>query len=129
MITAAFTRRNNLILFAAAAILGTVAVLFVDSADTANRVLLFITAVQGWAFTVFYGLASTWRTTAASRALFWIVLTYSLLATHVLASVLWSVKVEWFSGVRPFLWLGLALAGFNLLLTAIRLVLEGRDAR
>lgn len=124
-----FTRRNNAVALVTIALLGLVTVLSVDNARTGTYVFLTVTTVQAWSFTLFYGFVSTWRATAAARALFWIVLTYALVTTHVLITALTRYRPDWSDDLRQFLYLGLALAGMNLILTTLRLVLSGRPAR
>lgn len=123
-----FTRRNNAVAMAGFALLGVAAVLAIDDSHTGTLTFLTVTAVQGWTFTVFYGVASTWRATAAARALFWIVLTYAAAATHILITKWTGYRPPWADDLRQILYLGLALAAANLMLTTVRLVLDGRRA-
>jgi len=124
-----FTRRNNAGALAIFALIGLTAAVLVDDARTGTYIFLGVTAAQAWCFTLFYGLASTWRATAAARALFWIVLAYALLSTHLLVTVTTGFRPPWNQGVRQVLYFGLALAAMNLILTTLRLVLDGRRAR
>lgn len=124
-----FTRRNNAGAMAIFALIGLVTVLSIDNARTGTYIFLTVTTVQAWSFTLFYGFASTWRATAAARALFWIVFAYALVTTHILITALTGYRPDWADDLRQFLYLGLALAAMNLILTTLRLVLSGRSAR
>lgn len=125
-----FTRRNNAVATAIFALLGVAAALMIKDARVGTMIFLGVTAFQSWTFTLFYGFASTWRQTAAARALFYVVFAYALLSTHILLGYWYSLHVkprpEWLDTQRQFLYLGLALAGFNLTMTTFRLVLDGR---
>lgn len=122
--TKIFTRRVNAALLLAMTVVGLALVVLVRDPWTGTLIFLDVTAVQGWIFTAFYGLASTWRTTAAGRALFWIILTYTLIATQVVIAHVFRIDAEWFEDVRQVLYLALSVSGLNLLLTMVRLVSE-----
>lgn len=124
-----FTRRNNAGAMAIFALIGLVTVLSIDNARTGTYIFLIVTTVQAWSFTLFYGFVSTWRATAAARALFWIEFAYALVSTHILITTLTGYRPDWADDLRQFLYLGLALAAMNLILTTLRLVLSGRSAR
>ncbi|MGH2360475.1 MAG: putative phage holin [bacterium] len=124
-----FTRRNSAVFLAIFTLIGILTALFVRDPRSGTYVFLGVTAAEAWTFTLFYGLASTWRVTAAARALFWIVFSYALLSTHLLVTVLFHFRPTWNQSVRQFLYLGLALAGMNSILTTLRLVLDSRSAR
>lgn len=124
-----FTRRNNAVALATFALIGLVTAVLINDSKTGTYVFLAVTAVQAWTFTLFFGLVSTWRVTAAARALFWIILAYALLSSHLLVTILADYRPAWNQGMRQLLYLGLALAAMNLILTTLRLVLDGRRAR
>lgn len=125
-----FTRRNNAVATAVFALIGVAAAWLVKDARVGTYIFLTVTTVQAWSFTLFYGFASTWRSTAAARALFYVVFAYALLSTDILVGYWYTVSSQtrpgWLDTQRQFLYLGLALAGFNLTMTTFRLVLDGR---
>lgn len=118
------SRRANQVVLSVMTVVGLILVWAIHDARLGTYLFLAFTAIQGWLFTGIYGTKSTWRATAASRALFWIIFTYTLVATQILVTGLLHYKPEWMDDVRQLLYMGLTLAGLNLLLTMVRLVAE-----
>lgn len=100
-----------------AGIVGIGLVIGVDSPRVGTIVFLLITALESGAFSLAYALRGTWRAVPAARAVFWAVLAYWALATHTLTLYLWTARWWWTDDLRELLYLGLAVAGLNLLLT------------
>lgn len=116
------TRTGNHVANTVAALVGIVLVILVDSPRTGTIVFLSITALESGAFSLIYGLRSDWRKEPAARAVFWAVLAYFAVAAHLLTMYLWPRRFWWTDDLRELLYLGLAVAGLNLVLTVIRLL-------
>lgn len=116
------TRTGNHVANTVAALVGIVLVILVDSPRTGTIVFLSITALESGAFSLIYGLRSDWRKEPAARAVFWAVLAYFAVAAHLLTMYVWPRRFWWTDDLRELLYLGLAVAGLNLVLTVIRLL-------
>lgn len=93
-----------------------------DSPRTGTIVFLSVTALESGAFSLIYGLRSDWRKEPAARAVFWSVLAYFAVAAHLLTMYVSPRRFWWTDDLRELLYLGLAVAGLNLVLTVIRLL-------
>lgn len=120
------TKRGHLIVNSVAAVFGVVLVIAIDRPRDGTVVFLAVTATESGMFSLVYGLRSAWRKSEAARAVFWAVFAYFLLATELLIGFIRPYRYDWFDDVRELLYLGLAIAGLNLLLTLGRLL--GWDA-
>jgi len=106
---------------------GIILVIAVDTPRVGTIVFLAVTTVESGLFTLIYGVKSTWRREPASRAVFWAVLAYFGVAAHLLTLYIWTARFWWSDDLRELLYLGLAIAGLNLVLTVVR-VLRGEPA-
>ena len=120
------TRRGNLIINSLAALVGFTLVIAIDASRTGTTIFLAVTALESGVFSLIYGLRSDWRGEPAARAVFWTVLAYFALATHLLTLYIWPARFWWTDDLRELLYLGLAVAGLNLVLTLPRVL--GRRA-
>ena len=116
------TPRGTVTLNAAALLVGIGLAIAVDSPRTGTTVFLAVTALDSGLFVLIYGLRSKWHREPAARAVFWIVLAYFGLAVHLLAMYVWSHRWWWTDDLRELLYLGLAVAGLNLVLTVVRVL-------
>jgi hypothetical protein len=116
------TRTGNRAANTVAALVGIILVITVDSTRTGTIVFLAVTALESGAFSLIYGLRSDWRKEPAARAVFWAVLAYFGVAAHLLTMYIWPRRFWWTDDLRELLYLGLAVAGLNLVLTVVRLL-------
>lgn len=123
-----FTSPRGTRLLNTLAVLGGIAlVIAVDSPRAGTIVFLAVTAFESGLFCLIYGLRSQWHREPAARAVFWAVLAYFGVAAHLLTMYVWSVRFWWTAPLRELLYLGLAVAGLNLVLTVVRV--QRADAR
>lgn len=120
-------RRTALVANTFAALLGVFLVIQIDSPRTGTIVFLAVTAVESGVFSLVYGLRSAWWRADAARAIFWTVLAYFALSSLLLVGFLRPYRYAWFDDLRELLYLGLAVAGLNLVLTLARVL--GQDDR
>jgi len=104
-----FTSKGNLIADTAAVVVGLLLV-------------IAVTALESGLFSLMYGVRSTWRQAPAARAVFWAVLAYFVLATVLLIGFFFPWRFDWFDDVRELAYLGLSVAGLNLVLTLVRVL-------
>lgn len=116
------TRTGNQAVNITAALVGIVLVILVDSSRTGTIVFLTVTTVESGAFSLIYGLRSDWRKEPAARAVFWAVLAYFGVAAHLFTLYVWPRRFWWTDDLRELLYLGLAVAGLNLVLTVLRVL-------
>lgn len=116
------TPRGTRLVNLAALVVGIVLVIAVDKPRTGTIVFLAATSLESGLFSLIYGLRSQWHRSAPARAVFWAILAYWGVATHTLTLYLWSARFFWTNAVRELLYLGLALAGLNLVLTVVRVL-------
>lgn len=116
------TSHGNRIIIAVAGLAGLLTVTLIDSARTGTIVFLVVTAIESGVFSLIYGLRSDWRNEPAARAVFWIVLAYFGVAAHLVTMYAWPIRFWWTDDLREFLYLGLALAGLNLVLVLTRVL-------
>lgn len=107
---------------ASAALIGIYAAIQIDNARTGTIVFLAVTAVESGAFSLIYGLRSAWWREPAARAIFWVVLAYFALSSLLLLGFLRPYRYPWWDDLRQLLYLGLAIAGLNLVLTLMRVL-------
>lgn len=105
-----------------ATIVGIILVITVDNPRTGTTVFLAVTALESGLFSLIYGLKSQWHREPAARAVFWAVLAYFAVAAHLLTLYIWPRRFWWTDDLRELLYLGLALAGLNLVLTVVRVL-------
>lgn len=122
------TRKGNLAANSVFASIGIVLVIVIDSPRTGTIVFLAITALESGVFSLVYGLRSSWRQEPAARAVFWAVFAYFALSFVLLIGFLFPYRFNWFDDVRELLYLGLAVAGLNLVLTLMRVLGPPRRA-
>ena len=120
------TYTGHKIILTTATVVGIILVIAINAPRTGTVVFLAVTAAESWTFSIVYGLRSTWRKEPAARAVFWAVLAYAALASELLIGFLFPYRFSWFDDVRELLYLGLAIAGLNLVLTLARVL--GRQA-
>lgn len=116
------TAHGNRIIITAAGIAGLLAVTLIDSARTGTIVFLTVTTIESGVFSLVYGLRSDWRRAPAGRAVFWAVLAYFGVAAQLVTLYIWPQRFWWTDDLRELLYLGLALAGLNLVLVLTRLL-------
>lgn len=116
------TQRGTLAINAVAALIGIILVITIDAPRTGTIVFLFVTALESGAFSLIYGLRSDWRQEPAARAVFWAVLAYFAITAHLITLYLWTTRWWWTDDLRELLYLGLAIAGLNLVLTLVRVL-------
>lgn len=116
------TPRGTKIINCTAAAVGIVLVIVVS--DTRIGVITFIavTAVESGVFSLIYGLRSDWREEPAARAVFWAVFAYFGVTAQLLTLYLSPRRWWWSDDLRELLFLGLSVAGLNLVLTVVRLL-------
>lgn len=112
-----------------AAVAGAFVVLLIENPRVGTIIFLGITAVESGIFTAVYGLQSSWRKVPAARAVFWVVMAYWGLATHLLTMYLFSERWWWTDDLREILYLGLAVSGLNLVLTLRHVLHPDPDKR
>lgn len=122
------TPRGTLVLNTAALLVGIILVIAVNAPRVGTIVFLAVTAVESGLFVLIYGLRSEWRREPAARAVFWIVLAYFGNAAHLLTLYGWTNRFWWSDDLRELLYLGLAVAGLNLVLTVVRVLRADADA-
>jgi len=109
-------------------VVGIVLVIAVRDNRLGTVVFLSVTALESGAFSLLYGLRSSWWREPAARAIFWTVLAYFALSSVVLiGGFLFPRRYGWFPFLRELGYLGLSVAGLNLVLTLLRVL--GRDPR
>lgn len=116
------TRRGNTVVNTVAALIGIALVIGIDAPRTGTIVFLCVTALESGVFSLIYGLRSDWRQEPAARAVFWAVLAYFAIATHLITMYVWPQRWWWTDDLRELLYLGLAIAGLNLVLTLVRVL-------
>jgi hypothetical protein len=114
------TPRGTVTLNVAVAAVGVLLAILIDSPRVGTIVFLAVTAVESGVFSLIYGFRSSWREVPAARAVFWVVLAYFGVAAHLLTLYLWETRWWWSDDLREVLYLGLAVAGLNLVLTLNR---------
>lgn len=120
-------RRSTYVVNILATLVGVYLVIAIDSPRTGTIIFLAVTAVESGVFSLIYGLRSAWWRTAAARAIFWVVFAYFALSSLLLVGFLRPYRYAWFDDLRELLYLGLAVAGLNLVLTLARVL--GQDER
>lgn len=116
------TAAGNRIIITLAALAGLLVAIFIDTPRTGTIVFLIVTAVESGVFSLIYGLRSDWRQAPAARAVFWAVLAYFAVAAHLVTMYVWPRRFWWTDDLRELLYLGLALAGLNLVLVLTRVL-------
>lgn len=116
------TPQGNLAANSVFAAIGIMLVIVIDSPRTGTIVFLAITALESGTFSLVYGLRSSWRQEPAARAVFWAVFAYFSLSFLLLIGFLFPYRFDWFDDVRELLYLGLSVAGLNLVLTLMRVL-------
>jgi hypothetical protein len=116
------TPRGNLVLNTAFSVVGILLVIIINAPRTGTIVFLAVTAAESGLFSLVYGLRSSWRREPAARAVFWAVFAYFGLASVLIIGFLFPWRFDEFDDVRELTYLGLAVAGFNLLLTLTRIL-------
>jgi FtsH-binding integral membrane protein len=116
------TRTGNRVIMWCAAVVGLILSLTINEPRTGTMVFVAVTAVESGVFSAIYGLRSDWRQDPASRAVFWAVFAYFLIAAHLVTLYGWTTRYWWTDDLRELLYLGLVLAGLNLVLTLVRVL-------
>jgi hypothetical protein len=114
------TRKGNTVINSVFATIGLILGIVVRDARIGIIVFLAVTALESGVFSLVFGLRSSWRKSDAARAVFWAVLAYFGLAFQGLTLYLIPTRWWWTYGLRQMLYLGLAVAGLNLVLTLTR---------
>jgi hypothetical protein len=116
------TRKGHLLICWAVAFIGIVLVITVDNTRAGTLVFVSVTALESGLFCLIYGLRATWREVPAARAVFWAVLAYFGVTAHLVTLYAWSTRFWWTDDLRELLFLGLVVAGLNLVLTLGRVM-------
>lgn len=123
------TPKGTLALNTVLAVVGIVLVITVNNARTGTVIFLAVTATESGLFSLIYGLRSAWWKVPAARAIFWTILAYFALSSELLLGFLFPYQFPWFNFVRQLLYLGLSVAGLNLVLTLTRVLGRGVFSR
>lgn len=113
--------RGRRLLNITALVVGIAAMLLIEDSRTGLIVFLASTCVESGLFCLVYGLRSDWRSAAAARAVFWAVLGYFFVSAQALSIYLVG-RQPWTDDVRELLYLGLMIAGLNLVATMVDLL-------
>ena len=98
-----------------------ITLILADNSRDGSRFMLMTAGIEAGIFSLIYGLKRAWRSGPAATAVFWIIFAYFCMASHVTAYTQWKWYRETFYEVQQFLYMGLALAGLNLMLTILRM--------
>jgi hypothetical protein len=123
------TRRGTLVINSLAAVVGIILVIGIDAPRDGTIIFLAVTAFESGTFSLIYGLRSAWWREPAARAIFWVVLAYFALASLLLLGFLRPYRYSWFDDLRELLYLGLSIAGLNLVLVLTRVLGRGIFSR
>lgn len=104
------------------AVIGLVLIVLVNEPRTGTIVFLTVTTLESGVFSAGVLLRSTWWRVEAARAVFWTVLAYFGVAAHLWTLYVWPTRWWWSDDLRELLYLGLAVAGLNLVLTLRRVL-------
>lgn len=116
------THSGTMAINTAAGLVGILAATAIDTCCSGTTFFLCVTAAESGVFVVVYGFHSSWRREPAARAVFWAVLAYCGVSTHLATLYIWPRVYWWSDDLREALYLGLAIAGLNLVLTLIRVL-------
>lgn len=123
------TPKGTMVINTVAAIIGIVLVIGIDAPRDGTIVFLAVTAAESGTFCLIYGLRSAWWREPAARAIFWVVLAYWALSSLLLLGFLRPYRYSWFDDLRELLYLGLSIAGLNLVLVLTRVLGRGIFSR
>ena len=98
-----------------------ITLILADSPRDGSRFMLLAAAILAGIFSLIYGLKRAWRSGPAATAVFWIIFAYFCMASHMTVYMHWKWYRDTFYEVQQFLYMGLALAGLNLMLTILRM--------
>lgn len=106
--------------------LGVILTVVITNDRSGTTIFLITTVIEAWVFVVVYGIWSKWRQADAARALFWVMLSYAILSTHITLSAVFGWRATWGydSDIRQLLYLSFSCALFNLLLVVRRMQWE-----
>lgn len=113
------TRRGHMLILVSCALAGAAGVIVVPD-PVGTYLFTAITGALAWTFTLIYGLRATWRVSGPARAIFWLGLTYAIMATHVTAMSAFDFRTALAGNMRQAAYLLLALAMVNMILTTLR---------
>lgn len=116
------TQRGQRAICSAVALVGIALVILVSDTRIGIIVFVTVTAAESGLFCLVYGLRATWREVDAARAVFWAVLAYFGVSAHLVTLYVWSRRFWWSDDLRELLFLGLVVAGLNLVLTLRRVL-------
>lgn len=119
------TPRGTIVLNTLAALIGILLVIIIDSPRTGTILFLVVIMLETTVFSLIYGLRSNWRREPAARAVFYFVLSIAALTLHAVTLYSSTRRFWWSDDLRELLYMGMAVAGLNLLLTLGRLLGRG----
>lgn len=119
------TPRGTLALNTLTILIGIGLVIAVDDPFTGTKIFLAVTALESAVFSLMYGLCSQWRRQPAARAVFWAVLAYCAVSTHFLIVNVWTALYWQTENMRELMYLAMAVALLNLVLTLVRVLRQG----
>lgn len=117
-----YTHKGNVVLNSIAAFIGVLLICIVGTPRAGTVVFLFVTAAESGVFSLIYGFRADWRAAPAARAVFYTVLAYFMITAHLITLYLSKKRWWWTDYLRELLYLGLVVAGLNLVLTLVRLL-------
>lgn len=116
------TPRGTLVLNCIAMLIGIFLVIRVDSPRTGTIWFLIVISIESGVFSLIYGLRSDWRKEPAARAVFWYVLSVFALCAQAITLYASPNRYWWTDDVRELMYMAMAVAGLNLVLTLIRVL-------
>lgn len=116
------TRRGNTTINLVLLVVGIILVIAIKDTRSGVILMLAVTTVESGLFTLIFGIRGRWQQSDAARAVFWFMLAYFGVAGHALTLYLWPQRYWWSDDLRELLYMGLAIAGANLLLTMMRVL-------
>lgn len=116
------TPRGTVVLNTIATMIGILLVIVIDSPRAGIVLFLTVIMVETTAFSLIYGLRSNWRREPAARAVFYFILSISALTLHAITLYASMKRFWWSDELRELLYMAMAVAGLNLVLTLIRVL-------
>jgi hypothetical protein len=119
------TPRGTVALNTFATLVGIFLVIAIQSPRTGTLLFLFVIMAETTVFSVIYGLRSNWRREPAARAVFYFILSISALTVHAATLYASTRRFWWSDDLRELLYMAMAIAGLNLVLTLGRVLGRG----
>lgn len=123
------TPTGTVVLNTITTLVGILLVILIDHPRTGTVLFLVVIMAETTAFSLIYGLRSNWRREPAARAVFYFILSISALTLHAVTLYASTKRFWWSDDLREILYMGMAVAGLNLLLTLTRVLGRGIYSR